>query len=302
MMYYSLLLVKKDTKYGDIVCCQCRRQFMHNDIKWYPMKTQFFSKQNFKRMKRAVDDKRCIDSLADKKKEMEQIQKRLRSDEYDSVMDDLVKRINNSCDDHKSKKYKINMLNVSRKIRSHLDEDVKKYADNFAMYPGLIFGCYEFPYVGKCPTCRFEITTVWLGHESLKRSVKIKDKNQNDKSTFRCESCGIELIAEHNIWIVVRESEYEDEFLETVCQECHVPQVYPYDFTWMPLIVESGGPHTNLKYQMLPEWMLPRPTSYEYDEDVGLIDTQAYTVTKNKIIADEISYILKMLRQRYIDS
>ncbi len=260
------------------------------------MQMEYFSEESMKNMKNRGADPRLLREIRKRKEEMRHLQIKLRSNKYNSVIDSIIRKIKNSCDDDFVKKYKVSMLEFTKEIRKRLKPDVRKYVDNFTMYPGWIFGCYGFPYKDECPGCKSDIILVWLGLESMKYSYNTGAKGNDDWTIFKCKSCKTKIVAEEHVWHYVNNS--ENEFLRTICQNCHKPQKYPYAFSWMPLEVFSGGTHAQVHKQWYPEWIFARQTVYTYDEDVGLVDTEIYTVVKDEALAKRVSKIFEQLDKR----
>ncbi len=277
---------QENTEY--MLCNVCFEPFMYNDVKWLPEKTKYFSNKNFKHVLKGLEDKSFVESFKKKRKEMLDLQKRFHNGDYDSIVDDFINMHKVGIEIEEIKMYKIHMLNVVKRLRNNLDDDMKRHVDNLTQYPGLVFGCYDFSYTSRCPHCTFPTVLVWRGHESLKRCIKIKSKDDDDKSTFRCISCSTELIAEHHIW--KRVDTPKGIYLETICQKCNKAQPYPYGFNSLSNVVESGGPHSRIEYEKIPKWMITVPRSY-ICVDIGVLDSQIYTVPDNREIADAASIL-----------
>ncbi len=276
-----------------IKCHHCKEIFQYKDTKWFPLPIEFFDDDNIELLKRE-ESREYVMAIKKKKREMQILQKRLRSYNHDRIINDLIKQIDASPENESSKKYKINVLTVTRQLRNNLDASLKKTIDNFTEYPCLVFGYYEFQYVGLCPLCKNHLSLGWRGHHSLKRGIKLEQRDDDERCIFKCKSCKADIVAEDHIWLCSTDKTY---VLLTMCQNCHTEQKYPYKFTAMPLVVMGGGRFTKLKRKSIPEWMFPRSMIYMHSRLFGWEDTQPYTVMKSELATTmfegSVSYLEK---------
>ncbi len=265
----------------DIICNYCEHKMNHNDIELYPTRTDFFTEWNLQKMESESTSKKFISSIRKKDREMKVLQKKLHAD-FDGTVDKIINTISTSDEEEDDMKYKIHFLNVMKRLRSKLDEGLKKHVDNYTVYPGLVFGYYDFSYKGHCLNCDKLIGTVWRGHESLRQGVRLKQKDKDDRTVFECKRCESAIVAEHQLWYAygVDRSGNFGAYMQTICKTCHRVQDYPYEFqTEGAIHVQGGGPYSKLEEDDLEDWMYPRVILY-MNQGGKFTDTQIFNVTK----------------------